>query len=165
MKFFRNVFWLWILAAIALAGCCTALNQNDPVAQYRHKHSVEAKKYSLLDPTNLEACKGMVGLCMGSWSFFGPELKRQFGNVPGINMFADKEIEVQGSLMNSLLKMFLELKDASSGGGAVCQFEWSDGTTKETGLLALKSGEIVKREVFITDYLKGKPFSVKGGNE
>lgn len=59
----------------------------------------------------------------------------------------------EGEDRERIIEFFRSLEEASSSGGAVCQYEWSDGKTKETGFLVLKSGEIVKREPWITEYL------------
>jgi hypothetical protein len=136
---------------VLLGGCCTTRCWNDPVAQYRKKHPDEARRYSVLNPVNLVTYAEVAGWAMGSTTFTR-QLREKFGHVQGVNEFADQAVKNEFEAKQLFTTLFRGLEQAASGGGVVCQFEWSDGKTKETGLLAIRSGEVVKRERFLREY-------------
>ena len=61
----------------------------------------------------------------------------------------EKEVALEFQGAN---KQYKDLEILSEGGGCVCQFKWDDGRSDEIGLLVLKNGAIVKREVWVTEY-------------
>lgn len=161
--FLRTTF-NFLIIAISLAGCCTVPKQDNQVSQFRCKHPTEAKKYVYLNPISLDTYYATFGWGKGS-EYVETNLKEKFGSNPEINEFADKAIKTQRDWNDLLMQLFKRLESASSNGGVICQYKLNDGIIEEIGFLVLKSGEIVKQEPLITDYLPKQPTSKKPHNE
>jgi hypothetical protein len=95
----------------------------------------------------------LIGERFGSINGIVVGMKQRFGKFPGVNDYADRILREQVEEKQHVVQYFEELRQASAGGGAICQYEWSDGKTRETGLLVVKSGKVVRREPWLTDYL------------
>ena len=144
----------WILCCLALmAGCCSAPRNYRPIAEFKRKHPEEFVKYAYLNPISFNTYKAVWGEKAGAVSYVLDETERRFGKTDGVKEFVKRMSEREGEDRRRILEFFRELETAGSGGGAVCQYEWSDGKTKETGFLVLKSGEVIRREPCVTDYL------------
>jgi len=83
-------------------------------------------------------------------------MERRFGNTDGIKQFVRQMAQQEGRDRQRMVGFIHDLEAASSSGGAICQYEWSDGKTAETGFLVIKGGKVVKREPWITDYLSAQ---------
>ena len=136
-----------------MAGCCSLPMNYLPVTEFRQKHPKEFEKYAYLNPISLNTYRAIWGEKAGAASYILDETERRFGKTDGVKEFVKKMAEREGEDRRRIVELFHDLESASSGGGAVCQYEWSDGKTRETGFLVLKSGDVIKREPWVTDYL------------
>ena len=141
------LLWLGLLA-----GCCGIPASYQPVAEFRRKHPKECERYAYLNPISLETYVIIWGERAGAYSYILEEAKRLFGETEGVKQFVESMAEREGKDRRLILEFFGDLESTSSGGGAVCQYEWSDGKTREVGFLVLKAGDVIKREPWITDY-------------
>lgn len=138
---------------VLMAGCCRVPESYRPVAEFQRKHPEEFGKFAYLNPISLNTYRAVWGMKAGEASYLLDETERRFGNIDGVKEFVNRMAKREGDDRQRIVEFFRELEAASSGGGAVCQYEWSDSKTRETGFLVLKSGEIIKREPWVTDYL------------
>jgi hypothetical protein len=137
--------------------------RDDAVGLFRRKNPVEARQYVYLNPVNLDTYSMVIGERMGAISVIINGMKQRFGETPGVNEYADYFLHELGEDKRHVETLFHELKAASSGGGAICQFEWNDGKAREIGLLVLKSGEVVRREMWLTEDVSQKAEFEKSG--
>jgi hypothetical protein len=150
----KNGFSIGLALTILLfaSGCCTT-HPSDPVAFFRRTNPTEAKQYVYLHEVNLDAYSMLIGERLASLNGVVMGMKQRFGEIPGVNEYADKIMRQQAEEKEHVLQYFEELRQASAGGGAICQYEWNGGKTRETGLLVVKSGRVVRREPWLTEYL------------
>jgi hypothetical protein len=148
----QNNFSICLTILLLASGCCTT-QPNDPVALFRRTNPTEAKQYAYLHEINLDAYSMLIGERLGSINGIVVGMKQRFGEVPGVNEYADRILRQQVEEKMHVAQYFDELRQVSAGGGAIFQYEWSDGKTRETGLLVVKSGKVVRREPWLTDYL------------
>ena len=143
---------------------------NKAVGEFRRKHPADFQKYAYLNPVNLDTYRELLGFEQGLHSGQIAGLRKRFESVPGVNDLSERQLRADATDRQVWITGFQDLESASSGGGVICQFEWSDGKTSETGLLAIKNGEVVKRDVWLVDYLSeqgatsGQPNPRRGGN-
>lgn len=133
-------------------GCCVIPVSHRPIAEFKQKHPDEYRQFAYINAISLETYKAVWGAKAGAISHVLDEAERRFGETGGIKSFVNQMAEREGEDRRQMLEFFRELEDAGAGGGAVCQYEWSDGKTREVGFLVVKSGDIIKREPWITDY-------------
>jgi hypothetical protein len=148
MKPLVSVSWL-----LLIVGCCAIPDAHRPVAEFQRKHPAEFRKYTYLNPISLNTYKAVWGERAGATGYMLGEIHRRFGNVDGVKEFVKAMRQRESEDRQRILTFCRDLEEAGSNGGAVCQYEWSDGKSKETGFLVLKSGEVVKREPWLSDYL------------
>jgi hypothetical protein len=141
-----------LLFILVLAGCCTDPTYG-PVAEFRRKHPEEAKRFSALYPTSLSAYGILLGDRMAQFNAVLAGMKQRFGDTPGLKDYADQSAAELGGQARHALDHFSDLVAKSSNGGALCEYEWSDGKIKETGLLILKGGEVIEKESWLTENL------------
>lgn len=149
----RSIVLASVSCLLLVGGCCSIPQAYRPVAEFQRKHSAEFGKYTYLNPVSLDTYKVIWGERAGSASYILGETERRFGNEQGVKEFVKTMLQREAEDRQKILKFCRDLEEASSNGGVICQYEWSDGKTKETGFLVLKSGEVVKREPWVTDYL------------
>jgi len=123
------------------------------VAEFQRKHPAEFGQYAYLNPISFDTYKAVWGERAGSASFILGEVERRFGNEQGVKEFVRTMLRQEAEDRDRIIKFCRDLEEASANGGVVCQYEWSDGKERETGFLVLKSGEVVKRAPWLTDYL------------
>lgn len=136
-----------------MAGCCSAPKNYRPIAEFKQRHPKEFGKYAYLNPISFNTYRAVWGEKAGVVSYVLDETERRFGKTDGVKEFVKRMADREGEDRRRILEFFRELENASSGGGVVCQYEWSDTKTRETGFLVLRSGEVIKREPLVTDYL------------
>jgi hypothetical protein len=139
------------LSVGVLSGCCTLVPAN-PVAQFKQMHPKEAGRFSVLYPTSLDTYSILLGERMAKINGIVTGMKQRFGAYPGVAAYAEKTLSELGAETRHAIEHLEELEKKSSGGGVVCQYQWRDGETKETGLLVIKHGEIIYKEPWVTDY-------------
>lgn len=149
----RSLALASVSGLLLIGGCCSIPQAYRPVAEFQRKHSAEFEKYTYLNPVSLDTYKAIWGERAGAASYILGETVRRFGNEQDVKEFVKTMLQREAEDRQRILKFCRDLEEASSKGGAICQYEWSDGKTKETGFLVLKSGEVVRREPWITDYL------------
>jgi hypothetical protein len=148
------LFLLGSLAQVAIAcGCCPSVG-SDPVALFRLKHPKDWKKYSYISPANTELCDVIFNAKSLVIYEIGDSLKEKFANPPEIAAYGDRIVAMETKARTAWKKTLDELHEAKAKGGTICQFEWSDGITKETGLLVVSSGEISKRAAWSSEPVK-----------
>jgi hypothetical protein len=121
--------------------------------RFSRKEPSGLSQMRISQPVNLNTYRGLSGFDHGFDSGQISSMKKHYGSVPGLNEYADKLSKDEAAERKMWITQFHELESASKGGGIICQFERSDGKTSEMGLLALKDGEVVKRCVWLVNYI------------
>jgi hypothetical protein len=142
------------LLLMSVGSCSTRPSISGPIEEFRRQNPVEFKQFSYLNPISLDTYRAVVGDRFGVTSYILNEVDRRFGTNADISAFVAKMEDQQGKDRQIIIDDYRALEQLSSGGGIVCQYEWSDNHTKEIGFLVLKSGAIVRRVALVTDYLK-----------
>lgn len=140
---------------MAILGC----KSPDHVAaltEFRRKNPDEARLYKYVYPITLDTFRVMLGDKYASVADIALTLKERFGDTTTVKAYAENVLNRQAKERRQSIDHLRDLEGAASGGGFVCQFEWSDGKTREIGLLVIKSGTVIKREVWSVDYLSNE---------
>jgi len=121
----------------------------DLVTEFHQSKPKEAKNYIFIHPVSVDLYKDMFNV-VHEWNAASTVgwLKDHFGDAEGVSDFADSLMNRVHRAQRMWEKDLDELTAASLGGGAVCEYKWSDGKTTELGLIVLKEGRIVKRFPF-----------------
>ena len=138
---------------LLVAGCCSIPEAYRPVAEFQRKHPQEYRKYAYLNPISLNTYKCVWADGADLYGTILQETRRRFGENDVVKEFINRMSRHAMENRERILNFCRDLEQASSNGGAICQYEWSDGKTRETGFLVLKFGEVVMREPWITDFL------------
>lgn len=136
------------------SGCCSNKICHSAVREFKKKHPEEFKRYTFIYPITLATHMALVGDRIADVCGIAERLQEQFGSVPGIAEFAEDIIKQEKLLRQRTIQSARELERLKGDDGAICQFEWSDGFTKEVGLLVIRNGEIVKRDAWFIEYLR-----------
>lgn len=139
-----------------VAGCSVKPSISSPIEEFREQNPLEYKKFSYLNPISLDTYRAVVGDRFGATSYILSEVGRRFGTNADLKAFVVKMEKQEGEDRKKIIDFYRDLEQKSSGGGVVCQYEWSDNHTKEIGFLVIKSGVIVRREALVTDYIAKK---------
>jgi hypothetical protein len=114
---------------------------------FRKKHPTESSAYENIAPASLGAYKGIVNAFKEVQLGIASGIKNRFADNSNVVNYATNISKDAMAIQQRWDKAFADLDEASTNGGVICQFDWSDGKKKETGLLVLRSGEIIKRDV------------------
>lgn len=147
MKLCYIVICVFVL--FVCGGCCNPGFK--PIAKFKRNHPDEYSKYLYLYPISLDTYYYLEGTKYGAVHRVLLEVKK-IEDAPKMNEYLqskEKEVALEFQGAN---KQYKDLEILSEGGGCVCQFKWDDGRSDEIGLLVLKNGAIVKREVWVTEY-------------
>jgi hypothetical protein len=145
----RFTFAFLLLAA----GCCSVPKNYDPIMAFQRKHPKEFAKYIYINPAVPDSYGSVVALNYGFFSGGVDGLEHHFADRPQDSAFVKRWVQTEGRFYQKQIDYFRGLSKEVSKGGAVCQYRWSDGKTEEFGFLVLKSGDVIRREPWITDYL------------
>jgi hypothetical protein len=139
-----------------ITGCCSyQANGTAPeVADYKAKHRVDFGHFVYILPIKLDTYQYLLANQLEVARRISSQMKVKFANTPGVQEFADSEFKEEMETCQKASQRYDELEDLAARGGAVCQFCWNDGKTQEMGLLVLKNGNIIERDVWITDFRK-----------
>ncbi|MGA4577512.1 hypothetical protein ACPDIT_01585 [Limisphaera sp. VF-2] len=124
--------------------------------EFQRKHPEEFKEYAFIYPITLATHMALIADRISDVCHIAERLQRQFGGVPGISEFAEEIIKHEQMIRQRAIIEAQEMERLKGSSGAICQFEWSDGYTREVGLLVLRDGDVVKREVWFEEYVGGK---------
>jgi hypothetical protein len=141
---------------LTISGCCCPV-EFKPVCEFQKTHPQQAQKYSHLAPVTLIRYRDLLAGRGTYMQIFADKLKQNFGNVPGMQDFADEELTLESKNRIAKLHAYNEMEELAKNGGCICEFEWSDKTNYEFGLLVLKGGNVVKRDVFFGKDLTVNP--------
>jgi hypothetical protein len=152
-RIFSNLWRVAILVAfVAALGSSCITQPRDPAKVFQKKHFA-AENYSYIYPIRLDTYKMLLGDRYAVVDSLAAELKRTFAGDDRIVEYAERILKEQGEEQQNAVQYLRALEEASSGGGVICQFEWSNGVTREIGLLVIKGGDIIVRDVWLTEYL------------
>jgi hypothetical protein len=144
--------------AILLFGCASVGHRLpkgiSEVYEFERKHPIEYKDFLYLNPVNMDTYHCTLGDQLAVASNIKRGLTNKFGATPGLNEYVEAKFQQELLECENRSRHYFELEALCSPRGAICQFGWTDGTTKEIGLLVIKDGDIVKRDVWVVDYLK-----------
>lgn len=138
------------LLAVLLAGCCCE-RQSDVVDSFRQEHPHEFKQYIYIYPISLDTYYWSEGDKDSTVGSLIRELQR-FKNVPELEGFAKKKHQEAVDDWRTTIGRYTHLEKCSADGGSICQFKWSDGTNTQIGLMVLKNGNVVTRDVWVSEY-------------
>ena len=147
---------LSLYACVFLEGCCSRPKVISEVNEFRDKNPTEYREFLYLNPINLDTYRCMLGLRLTVASDITREIKVKFGAIPGVVEYAENKLSQEAEECQTTLRQYSELEALCLPGGIICQFARTNGMTKEIGLLVLKEGRIVKRDVWVVDYPKEK---------
>lgn len=93
-----------------------------------------------------------MGLRTGSVAQFAKAFDEKAGtNCPAVSELATKLIKEENDLWVSIVKRSDEIQSLKDKGALIYWFEWRDTHRIEKGVLALKNGQIIDREVWVTE--------------
>lgn len=139
------------------SGCCSQRISHSAVREFQHRHPEEFRQYAFLNPITLATHMALAADRMSDVCGIAEKLQEKYGSVPGISEFAQDIIKEENAVRERTIKSAHEMERLMGNDGAICQFGWSDGVTKEVGLLVINNGQVVKRDVWFIDYLKQEP--------
>ena len=145
------------LALLLGAGCATTATSRDPVAQFREKHPSDAAKYVYIYPISTDTYVMIAAVQTGTILEIAHTLREKFPAVPEVVHYADDISKQEQAATQSRTTYFESFRLAGLDGGTVCEFQSYDGKTTDLGLLVLKAGEIVKRDVWRSEQGPPKP--------
>lgn len=151
----RRVALLGIL--LMAAGCCSNKTYHPAVREFRLKNPEEFRRYTYLYPTTLPIYMGLVADRIIAVHGVIDDHEKRFQDVPGIQEFAQDIKRQESAVREKTIKWARELERLMGNDGAICQFEWSDGYTSQVGLLILRNGRIVWREVWFEEIVGERP--------
>jgi len=137
---------------LAARGCCSHKACYPAVREFQRKHPEEYKRYAFIYPTTLAIHMALVADRISAVCEIAEKLQEEYGSVPGISEFAQDIIKQENLVRQTRIKWAREMERLMGKDGAICQYEWSDGVIKEVGLLVLRNGHVVKREVWFVEY-------------
>lgn len=79
-------------------------------------------------------------------------IRDRFGTNEDLRSYVQRVIELQSKEKQQMEKMFADLSNAAIG-GSVCQYEYVADGLKETGILVVKNGDVIRRESMLTEIL------------
>lgn len=133
-----------VLHLVCLCGCAGKPDEG-PVALFRRIHPSESRLYTYVSPVRTENLEAIYEIKSAVIMETLGALKRKFGDVPEVIVYADKMENMEADALKNWKQMLADLRNARAKGATVCEFEWTDGRTLATGLLVLDAGNIVKR--------------------
>jgi len=145
------------------AGCCSNKISHNAVREFQQRHPEEFKRYAFIYPITLATHMALAADRMSVVCGIAERLQNEYGSVPGISEFVQDIIKQENVIREETIKSAHELERLMGNDGAICQFEWSDGFTKEVGLLVIRNGQVLKRDVWFIDYLREKPEELSSG--
>jgi hypothetical protein len=153
------VLLFFIFICFSIAGCCTRGTNGtaSELINYKKSHPDDYKHFVYLLPTKLDTYQYLLADRLQVARHISTQMKIKFTNSPGVQEFADREFKEQMEACEKASQHYTELEKLAFPDGTVCQFCWNDGKTQETGMLVLKSGNIIERDVWITDFVTEKP--------
>ncbi len=139
------------LLVTLLGGCATGPAGNDAVSVYRRKHPAEAAKYVYIYPISTDTYTMIASVQSGTVLGIATTLRQKFSDVPQVVRYAETIVQEEAAATQNRNSYFDSLRVASLDGGVICEFESYDGKATEIGLMVLRAGEIVKRDVWRTE--------------
>ncbi len=135
---------------LLMAGCSPDPGPVSPVGEFKGKHGADFKLYKFLNPVSVETFLMLLHKNYGESNGILEAMKTQIGTDENARAFVDNSLQQQAAEMQRMEKFFRDMESMAANGGAVCQYEWSDGATRESGFMVLKGGEIIARAPWIT---------------
>jgi hypothetical protein len=151
----KRVAFLGLL--LAATGCCSHKACHPAVREFQRKHPEEYKRYAFIYPTTLAIHMALVADRISAVCEIAEKLQEEYGSVPGISEFAQDIIKQENLVRQTTIKWAREMERLMGKDGAICQYEWGYGVTKEVGLLVLRNGHVAKREVWFVEYSREDP--------
>ena len=158
MKLFA-FFGLLLIAS----GCCSNKISHIAVREFQQRHPEEFKRYTFIYPITLATHMALAADRMSDVCAIADKLQKEYGSDPAISEFARNIIRQENVVREKAVRSAKELESLKGDDGAICQFEWSDGSTKEVGLLVIRKGRVLKRDVWFAEYLKEEPEELSSG--
>jgi hypothetical protein len=159
----RKFPFLLLFVNLLMCHGCTELDRSSSagqidseasaIGQFRAKHPSDAKNYIYIHPTTTEIAENWLTIHEAIFLSELRRLKRRFPDNVDVDQYADSMITQTRTMELRTFDWIKEFKAASSNGGVLCDYEWTDGKTQEDGVLVIRSGDIVKREPWVTIYL------------
>ncbi|HTI72016.1 MAG TPA: hypothetical protein VMF06_18725 [Candidatus Limnocylindria bacterium] len=120
----------------------------DPVEAFRLEHPNEAKYYVNLYPASFDIYRRIQILNSAQIKSIATTLKSMGKDCPGAAKYGVKLLETQKQVDDSAAVYYRSFEEMTANAAYLFQFEWRKDDKLEVGFLALRDGEIVKREVF-----------------
>lgn len=139
------------IACVLVAGCCCN-HKAGSVSQSPRITAPDAKNYVHVYPTDYSIYVRLTGLRTGAIAQFAKAFDERAGtNCPAVGELAARLITQEDQLWASIAKRANEVQALKDQGALICWFEWRDSNRTEKGVLALKDGRIIDREVWFTE--------------
>jgi hypothetical protein len=144
---------LLVLICTVLAGC-SAGGPRSSVHACLRPSVPDASYYRQIYPIDYTVYEQLVGLRTITVIQNAEAFEQQFGkDCPGVIGLASTIIKNERILWGEIVKRGNELRTHESQGATLCWFEWTDGKRTEQGVVALKKGQILDREVWLSESL------------
>ena len=127
-----------------LVGCCSSPADKE-ITEFRHKHPQEFKNYTHLYATSTVACRDIVEEQDAFVTDVLERTEERYGDAKGLTDFVDGEIRGEHMNDTNYISMLDTFDALSTNGATVFYYDWTNGKWYESGFLALKNGEILKR--------------------
>lgn len=145
--------WLrYSTVLLMITGCARSPAPSAAVAAFKNKHPGEFGNYVYLNPISGDSYAMGWNLAAGEFNATLKEIDQRCGTNAEMKTFVEKVLHEQAADTVNINRHFGDFKKAASDGGTICEYEWNDGKTRETGMLIIKSGEVIRRDPWITEY-------------
>jgi hypothetical protein len=137
------------VVASPIVGCISS--NNDSLVEFRAHNPGSARRYIYLEPTGIELAEATFIERTVTVSDILRSVKANVNDPIALRHYLDRVVAVENTKREEQERLFSELDHWVTVGGTVCEYKWSDGQFIETGILVIKSGNVVKRVPWITE--------------
>ena len=148
----KNFYCFVVL--LSLTGCCLDRG-NEQVIKFRRASPKEFNNYVYIYPVSLDTYYYLHGQQRGAITSLirvAEIEERKYGTTPGLKEHLETWAKEAGTNQMFEVENYRDLEKSAADGGVICQFKWDDGKTCEMGMLVIKGGVVIKRDVWVTDF-------------
>lgn len=134
------------LLSMILVGCCSPKGLLHVIDPGHEGH------YRFISPVRLDPYLALIGERFAAVNSITVRLEQKLGDAKDAQDLI-REIRAEAIKERAMLRdLFDEFEKLASEGGIICQYEWADGDTVESGLLVLKGRKVLKRSPWTIDF-------------
>lgn len=148
MKYFRAAVLLILLFA---GGCCSD-HLPKSVTEFKRRDPGAFRDYVYIYPISLDTYDYLEGQQRAALTDFALGVEKKYGTTNGLKEYLESEVYQISTNGFFDVVDYYHLEKLVKSGGTVCQFKWDNGQRVEMGLLVLKNGYIILRDVWMTNF-------------